>query len=204
RGDGRGRHDRGWVLGPRTGFVVHDHRAVGDLRRTGDPHRSGGVRCADAFRAQRVPHPHLWEGHGPGDPRGASPMSLQGAAEQMGVHEAIVRRAAEARAKAAGASTDDILAAWAGGEAAPAGAPPPPADTPAAEPDATPAEPTPAPTAEPAAAAAPAAPAEPAPTVAAGPSTPPVLVGREEHLTGALVGALALLAVSLLVGFFVA
>ncbi|MEX2424357.1 MAG: hypothetical protein WD990_10295, partial [Acidimicrobiia bacterium] len=56
---------------------------------------------------------------------------LASAAEKMGVPEPLVQRSAEARAKAAGASTDDILNAWAGGEAAPAATPPPPADTPA-------------------------------------------------------------------------
>lgn len=42
---------------------------------------------------------------------------LAAAAEKMGVPEAMVLRSAEARAKAGGASVDDILQAWAGGEA---------------------------------------------------------------------------------------
>ncbi len=60
---------------------------------------------------------------------------LASAAEKMGVPEALVKRSAEARAKAAGSNTDDVLNAWAGGEsapAAPAAAAPPPAQT---EPD---------------------------------------------------------------------
>jgi hypothetical protein len=61
---------------------------------------------------------------------------LASAAEKMGVPEALVRRSAEARAKAAGASTDDILAAWAGGEAAPAAAAPPPPEPANPEPEA--------------------------------------------------------------------
>ena len=76
---------------------------------------------------------------------------LASAAEKMGVPEPLVQRSAEARAKAAGASTDDILAAWAGGEAAPTAAAPPPADTPEPETPDTPATETPAPAPEPAA-----------------------------------------------------
>jgi mono/diheme cytochrome c family protein len=53
---------------------------------------------------------------------------LASAAEKMGVPEALVKRSAEARAKAAGSSTDDVLNAWAGGESAPAAATPPPAE----------------------------------------------------------------------------
>ena len=60
---------------------------------------------------------------------------LSAATEAAGVPEALIRRAAEARAAADGLSVDDILAAWAGGTAAPAAAPspePPPAtETPA-------------------------------------------------------------------------
>ncbi|HSJ27042.1 MAG TPA: c-type cytochrome, partial [Acidimicrobiia bacterium] len=80
------------------------------------------------------------------------------AADKMGVPEALVRRSAEARAKASGTSTDDILAAWAGGEAAPAAAAPPTSAPEAATPEpatpepATETPPTPAPAAAPAAA----------------------------------------------------
>jgi len=45
---------------------------------------------------------------------------LAAAAAAMGVPEALVKRSAEARAKATGASVDEILAAWAGGGEAPA------------------------------------------------------------------------------------
>ena len=45
---------------------------------------------------------------------------LAAAAAAMGVPEALVKRSAEARAKATGASVDEILAAWAGGAPAPA------------------------------------------------------------------------------------
>ncbi len=49
-------------------------------------------------------------------------MSLSAAAAAMGLPEALVERSAAARAAETGASVDEILAAWAGGEAAPAGA----------------------------------------------------------------------------------
>jgi mono/diheme cytochrome c family protein len=129
--------------------------------------------------------------------------SLASAAEKMGVPEALVRRSAEARAKATGSSTEDILTAWAGGEAAPS-APPPAAEpepesaTPAADDTATSTEPEPQPSPTPRLAAA-----TPLPT-AARPSTPPVLVGRNDGLTGTVLGAVLLLGVSLLVGFAVA
>jgi mono/diheme cytochrome c family protein len=45
---------------------------------------------------------------------------LAAAAAAMGVPEALVKRSAEARARATGASVDEILAAWAGGGEAPA------------------------------------------------------------------------------------
>jgi mono/diheme cytochrome c family protein len=45
---------------------------------------------------------------------------LAAAAAAMGVPEALVKRSAEARARATGTSVDDILAAWAGGGEAPA------------------------------------------------------------------------------------
>lgn len=73
-------------------------------------------------------------------------MSLAAASAAMGIPEALVQRAAAARAAETGASIDEILAAWAGGEAPPAAEPIPaseaPADTPAPaaeEPAATPA-----------------------------------------------------------------
>ena len=131
---------------------------------------------------------------------------LSSAAEKMGVPEALVQRSAEARAKASGTSTDDILAAWAGGEAAPAAAAPPPAEDTPAEPTDDTTE-TPETTPEPDVTPEPEPAAQPAATpvrAAAGPRVPPVLVGREEKLVGVALGAVALLALSILVGFFVA
>jgi hypothetical protein len=126
---------------------------------------------------------------------------LGSAAQKMGVPEALVKRAAEARAKASGADTDAVLSAWAGGEAAPASTPPPVADAPAAPQPEAAATSEPAPAPEPA--AGPAATAAPV-VVASGPTKPPILVGREERLVGTVAGAAALLALSLLVGFAVA
>jgi mono/diheme cytochrome c family protein len=48
---------------------------------------------------------------------------LSAAAEAMGLPEALVERSAEARAEETGASVDEILQAWAGGEAVAAAAP---------------------------------------------------------------------------------
>jgi mono/diheme cytochrome c family protein len=59
-------------------------------------------------------------------------MSLSDAAAALGLPEALVQRSAEARAAESGASADEILAAWAGGEGV--------ATAPAEEPEAPPAE----------------------------------------------------------------
>jgi hypothetical protein len=50
-------------------------------------------------------------------------MTLAAAASALGAPEAIVKRSAEARAKASGVSVDEILAAWAGGGTVTAAAP---------------------------------------------------------------------------------
>lgn len=87
---------------------------------------------------------------------------LATAASTMDVPEPLVKRAAEARAKASGTSVDDILQAWAGGAAAPVASPP--SSEPAPEPEPQASEPA---AAEPVAQSAPAAAAEPAPAAAA-------------------------------------
>jgi mono/diheme cytochrome c family protein len=66
-------------------------------------------------------------------------LSLSGAAEAMGLPESLVQRSAEARAAETGQTVDDILAAWAGGEA-----PPAPTEDEAAASAPEPAEPAPA------------------------------------------------------------
>ncbi|MDH3500402.1 MAG: hypothetical protein OEM97_09790 [Acidimicrobiia bacterium] len=53
---------------------------------------------------------------------------LAAAAQKLGAPEELVERSARARAAAQGVDPDAILAAWAGGEAAPAPAAPPPAE----------------------------------------------------------------------------
>ena len=60
-------------------------------------------------------------------------MSLAAAAAAMGLPEVLVERSAEARAAETGASVDEILAAWAGGETVAASATPEPAAEPPAE-----------------------------------------------------------------------
>jgi hypothetical protein len=77
---------------------------------------------------------------------------LSAAASSMKVPETLVKRSAEARAKASGASVNDVLQAWAGGESAPAASAPAPQPE-AGEDAAAAAEPEPA--AEPETAAAP-------------------------------------------------
>ena len=68
---------------------------------------------------------------------------LAAAAAALGIPESLVQRSAEARAKASGASVDEILAAWAGGGTAPSAAAaetvaaPEPAAPPAPSPEAT-------------------------------------------------------------------
>ena len=94
--------------------------------------------------------------------------NLPAAAAALNAPEELVKRSAEARSKATGASVDSILAGWAGGTASP---PPAPTAAPAPEPEA-PASADPAP--EPVAAAVESAPAEPAPAAPpAAPSAPP-------------------------------
>ena len=124
---------------------------------------------------------------------------LSEAATALGVPEAIVKRSAEARAKATGATVDEVLAAWAGGAPAPTAQEPtteaatpetPPPDATEETPDATEQLPPAA------------APAISEPHVSRLTShvsqDPPILVGRVER-TGAMVaGVIGLLLLSLL------
>lgn len=134
---------------------------------------------------------------------------LAAAARALGAPEAVVRRSAEARAKATGATIEAVLGAWAGGGESPA-APPAPAGVAAPTPESpgseeaaappAPASPPEAPTSAPAPAPAPAAPLPASPSVGPPPS-PPVLTGRRESPWLVLTGAVGLLVVALLVGF---
>ena len=123
-----------------------------------------------------------------------------GAANALGVPEAILRRSAEARAKASGITVDELLAAWAGGEAPPAAAPAEPEPDSEGEPAPEPAATTPA--------AAPAtevvaAPPPVEPPTAPGPVAPPILVGVAQSLGGVLAGAIGILVLSVLLAFVV-
>ncbi|HEX5671809.1 MAG TPA: hypothetical protein VFY46_03710, partial [Acidimicrobiia bacterium] len=73
---------------------------------------------------------------------------LAAAAAALGVPEAIVRRSAEARAKATGATVDEVLTAWAGGGEVPETASPEPVASRKAEVGSTETEPEPAPALE--------------------------------------------------------
>lgn len=128
---------------------------------------------------------------------------LSAAAEAMGLPESLVERSAEARAAETGASVEEIIAQWAGGEAAPA----PSKEEPAAEPEETPAaEETPE--EEEQAEPAPPTPVietpEPttgeAPAPAAGPYKPPVLVGARDNPMTVLAGVIGLFFIVVMVG----
>lgn len=97
-------------------------------------------------------------------------MSLSAAAAALGIPEALVQRSAAARAAETGQSVDEILAAWAGGEAVPAPAVADAAAAPAEDAAEAPAEPVEEP---PTAAPEITMPAEPAPAVAASPTRAP-------------------------------
>lgn len=106
------------------------------------------------------------------------PMSefLAAAASTMNVPETLVERSAQARAKATGASVEEVLQAWAGGEAAPAESSPAPSEDAAAKPEPV-AESAPEP--EPAASPTAEEPAAPAPVPA--PAAVAVMVADEEE-----------------------
>ena len=137
---------------------------------------------------------------------------LAAAAAAMGVPEALVKRSADARAKATGASVDEILAAWAGGAPAPAAsnavdqgdARPQTADAgdePAAPAPGEDGEQTEAVTPQPAMRRL-----EPAVASVVAPApgvfSPPVLVGEREGVGVVLTGSFGLLVLSLLLSVF--
>ncbi|MBW3667478.1 MAG: cytochrome c [Actinobacteria bacterium] len=102
--------------------------------------------------------------------------NLTAAAEALGLPEALVRRSAEARAAETGGDVEEILAAWAGGEApAPSPAPAEEPEEKAAEEDAEPEERIEEPAEEKPAAEAPQPPPveRPAPAAATAPAAPP-------------------------------
>lgn len=122
---------------------------------------------------------------------------LSDAAANIGAPEELVKRSADARSEASGASVDDILTAWAGGAAAPSDS------TPAPSPEAAPQATAPPTTTE---APAPSALQE-SPDVAPtrvitlrDPEAAPVLVGRRESPKAMILTVSALLAFGVLVG----
>lgn len=124
---------------------------------------------------------------------------LAAAAASTGVPEELVMRAAKARATAAGASADDILAAWAGGGSAPAGGATAPSPAPAEVTEDAPAEATTEPEVEapevdtpPVAEPAPARDGETVVVVDRKSDAAPVLVGRTDR-AGLYVAAIVLL-----------
>lgn len=133
--------------------------------------------------------------------------ALTAAAEALGVPAELVRRSAEAKAKALGGSPDDYIASWGGGAPPPAPAAPPeqtaasPEQKPAAD---TPIEPAQAPAPDASSEPAPAnrAPAPPAPAAPRQPARPPILEGRNENPLRIMAGAVAILAVTLFLGLF--
>jgi hypothetical protein len=124
---------------------------------------------------------------------------LSAAAAALGTPEALVRRSAEARATATGATVDEILAAWAGGAPAPTA---PAATTVEAEEDAGDDAPEVATEATPPppeiVVEMPSAPA-PAPAPV-GPYRPPVLVGVSDNPMTVLAGVVGLFFIVLVVG----
>lgn len=113
---------------------------------------------------------------------------LAAAAAAVGGPEELVMRSARARAAAAGVPVEEILAAWAGGGAAPsapaASPAPPPAETPAEPEEAAPAHEAAAEEAAP----SPAAAAADVPSVTAEPSGPVVVVDQRRGAAPVLVG----------------
>lgn len=130
---------------------------------------------------------------------------LSAAATTMGIPAAIAERSARAWAEASGQTYEDVLTAWAGGQAVAAAPPAEAAPEPAPEPatDGAP-EPAPEPAPPTLAAPAPAAPAPVAPAAAwvgarAGP--PPILDAPVESPLRRVVGGVGVLVLALFLGF---
>jgi Cytochrome C oxidase, mono-heme subunit/FixO len=124
---------------------------------------------------------------------------LTAAAAALGTPEALVKRSAEARAGATGATVDEILTAWAGGAPAPTATPAPePATEEPSAPAGAGAGKAPAPSPEIVVEIPSASP--PPRAVEVGPYKPPVLVGATDNPLTVLAGVVGLFIVVLLVG----
>ncbi len=131
---------------------------------------------------------------------------LAAVAAALGTPEALVKRAAEARAAATGASVDEVLGAWAGGGSV--SAPAPAAATPQPEEEMPPTSvSSPSTTSVDTESSDPQpetdrpSPTGPSPSVPAGPYKPPVLVGAVDNPARVLAGVIGLFLVVLLIGF---
>jgi len=131
---------------------------------------------------------------------------VSAAAAALGIPESLVERSVAARAAASGTSVDDLLAAWAGGEAAPS---PSATEEPAAESEeAATDEAAPAETEPEREEATPPeivvdVPREPAPAPSAapaGPYKPPVLVGAKDNPIMVFAGVISLFVIIVMVG----
>ena len=123
------------------------------------------------------------------------------AAAALEVSESLVKRSADARAKADNVAVDDLLSAWSGGGAAPKAAAPTPTETPA--PTAPAADSTPAEAPATPVTTAP-SPVPPAPTPAPVTSgAPPVLVGANQGTFTVMAGSIGILFVAIIIGFVV-
>lgn len=119
---------------------------------------------------------------------------LAAAAAAMGLPEALVQRSVQARAAVSGASVDDLLTEWSGGEAAPVSTPPPMAkETPTEAAPETPSAPQAAPESPPEIVVeVPQQPSQAPPAVPAGPYKPPILVGARDNPMTVLAGVVGL------------
>lgn len=130
---------------------------------------------------------------------------LSDAAEAMGVPEPLAERSARARAAASGQSYEDILTAWAGGQAAATSAPaeaPPEEPTEEAPTEAPPPEPEVTPAAAPAApAAVPAAPAAAIETRPTAPARPPILEAPADRPLVTIAAGMGVVVLVILLGF---
>lgn len=132
---------------------------------------------------------------------------VSAAAAALGIPESLVERSVAARAAVSGSSVDDLLAAWAGGEAAPspvATEEGPPESEEAAPDEAVAAEPEPERETSSPPEIVVDVPGEPAPAppaaAPAGPYKPPVLVGAKDNPMMVFAGAIFLFVIIVMVG----
>ncbi len=128
---------------------------------------------------------------------------LAAAAQAMGIPEALVERSARARAEATGQTYEEVLAAWAGGEAVAAAPAPAPEQEEAVDEAAVTEAPPPEEEEAPAAPAVAPAAAGPAPDLrhATAPARPPILEAPPDRPLVSIAGGLGVLLLVILLGF---